>query len=81
LYPRLLTTGVSPIDIRAKAPTIFPKRRDYWHACFNIKSTANIIVRNLKFDELWEWDESARAIRRQRLDFIDLGNAGLVNNI
>ena len=84
LHPRLLTTGVSLIDIKPKSGlTIFSANgATIRHACFNIKSTANIIVRNLKFDELWEWDEASKGgYDKNDWDFIDLGNGGTVTNI
>lgn len=84
LHPRLLVTGVSLIDIKSKSGlTIFSANGStIRHACFNIKSTANIIVRNLKFDELWEWDESSKGnYDGNDWDFIDLGNGGTVSNI
>ena len=87
LHPRLLTTGVSLIDIKPKsgALTIFSANgTTIRHACFNIKSTQNIIVRNLKFDELWEWDEASATpgdYDKNDWDFIDLGNGGTVTNI
>ncbi|MCF7929921.1 MAG: InlB B-repeat-containing protein [Acholeplasmataceae bacterium] len=30
------------------------------HASFSIKRSNNIVIRNLKFDELWEWDEATK---------------------
>jgi pectate lyase len=30
------------------------------HASFVVKYSSNIIIRNLEFDELWEWDESTK---------------------
>lgn len=30
------------------------------HAAFTIKRANNIVIRNLKFDELWEWDEATK---------------------
>ncbi len=85
LHPRLLTTGVSLIDIKPKGGgvTIFSANgATIRHACFNIKGTQNIIVRNLKFDELWEWDETSKGnYDKNDWDFIDLGNAGTVTNI
>lgn len=30
------------------------------HAAFQIKRSNNIVIRNLKFDELWEWDEATK---------------------
>ncbi|NLL68628.1 MAG: hypothetical protein GX232_00255, partial [Acholeplasmataceae bacterium] len=38
---------------------IFSKNKNtIKHATFSVKRAKNIIIRNLKFDELWEWDES-----------------------
>jgi pectate lyase len=84
LHPVLLASGVSKIDIQKKyGLTIFSANgATIRHATFNIKSAGNIIVRNLKFDEMWEWDESTKGdYDRNDWDFIDLGNAGTVTNI
>ncbi|HEY4414131.1 MAG TPA: immunoglobulin domain-containing protein [Verrucomicrobiae bacterium] len=84
LHPRLLLTGVSLIDIKSKSGlTIFSANGStIRHATFNIKGTANIIVRNLKFDEMWEWDEQSKGNYDENdWDFIDLGNGGSVSNI
>jgi pectate lyase len=84
LHPRLITTGVSLIDIKPKSGlTIFSANgATIRHACFNFKSCANVIVRNLKFDELWEWDEASKGnYDKNDWDFIDLGNGGTVSNI
>ena len=52
------------------------------HCTFNIKSTHNIIVRNLKFDEMWEWDELTKGqYDKNDWDFIDLANGGDVYNV
>jgi pectate lyase len=84
LHPRLLVTGVSRIDLRPRSGlTIFSANgATIRHATFNFISAGNIIVRNLKFDEMWEWDESTTgAYDRNNWDFIDLGNGGAVSNI
>ena len=84
LHPRLLVTGVSLIDIKPKSGlTIYSANGvTIRHATFNLKSTANIIVRNLKFDEMWEWDEATKGnYDKNDWDFIDLGNGGSVSNI
>ena len=84
LHPVLLNTGVSLIDIQGKnGLTIFSANgATIRHATLNIKSSGNVIVRNLKFDELWEWDESSKGqYDRNDWDFIDLGNSGTVSNI
>jgi pectate lyase len=85
LHPVLLTTGVSVIDIKSKSGlTIFSANgAAIRHANFNIKDTSNIIIRNLKFDELWEWDESSKGdYDRNDWDFITIGNGGgTVSNV
>ncbi len=84
LHPVLLQTGVSLIDIQKKnGLTIFSANgATIRHATFNIKSSANVIVRNLKFDEMWEWDEASKGqYDKNDWDFIDLGNSGTVSNI
>ena len=85
LHPRLITTGVSKMDIKYKngGLTIFSANgATIRHCTFNIKSTHNIIVRNLKFDEMWEWDEATKGnYDKNDWDFIDLGNGGAVSNI
>jgi pectate lyase len=86
LHPRLLVTGVSLIDIKPKSSlTIFSANgATVRHATFNVKSCSNIIIRNLKFDEMWEWDEASSppgAYDKNDWDFIDLGNGGSVSNV
>ncbi len=84
LHPVLLQTGVSIIDIQKKnGLTIFSANGStIKHAKLNIKSAGNVIVRNLKFDELWEWDESTKGqYDRNDWDFITLGDGGAVSNI
>ena len=84
LHPRLLMTGVSLIDIKPRSGlTIFSANgAAIRHATFNFKSTGNILVRNLKFDEMWEWDEASKGnYDKNDWDFIDLGNGGSVTNI
>ena len=85
LHPVLLTTGVSVIDIKSKSGlTIFSANgATLRHVNLNIKDTSNIIIRNLKFDELWEWDESSKGdYDRNDWDFITIGNGGgTVSNV
>jgi pectate lyase len=84
LHPVLMAAGVSKIDIKSKSGlTIFSKNGStIRHAMLNIKSTSNIIVRNLKFDEMWEWDEGTKGdYDTNDWDFIDIGNGGVANNV
>ena len=84
LHPVLLSVGESLIDIKPRSGlTIFSANgATIKHCNFNIKSCSNVIVRNLKFDENWEWDESTKGqYDRNDWDFITLGNGGAVSNI
>jgi pectate lyase len=84
LHPVLLQTGVSLIDVQKKTGlTIFSANGStIRHAKLNIKNCSNIIVRNLRFDQLWEWDESTKGqYDRNDWDFITLGDGGAVSNV
>ena len=85
LHPRLLTTSVTKLDIKYKngGLTIFSANgATIRHCTFNIKSTHNIIVRNLKFDEMWEWDETSKGgYDGNDWDYIDLANGGDVYDV
>ena len=73
LHPVLIASGVSTIDIQDKTGlTIFSANgATIRHAEFNVKRANNLIIRNLKFDELWEWDESSKGkFDKQDWDFI-----------
>lgn len=68
LHPVLIASGVSKIVIQDRNAargtaglTIFSANgATLRHAGFTIKRCDNVYVRNLKFDELWEWDESTK---------------------
>jgi pectate lyase len=84
IHPVLLQTGVSLLDIQKKSGlTIFSANGStIRHATLNIKNSGNVIVRNLKFDQMWEWDEATKGqYDKNDWDFIDLGNSGTVSNI
>jgi pectate lyase len=84
LHPTLIASGVSLIDMAAKSGlTIFSAYgATIKHATFNIKGTSNIIVRNLKFDEMWEWDEATKGdYDSNDWDFMVLSNGGGVKNV
>ncbi len=55
----LKETGVSKVNFDLiQNLTIYSKNgAKIKHGCFNFSSVNNIIIRNLEFDELWEWDE------------------------
>ena len=84
LHPVLLVTGESLCDIKPRSGlTIFSANgATIRHCNFNIKACGNVIVRNLKFDQNWEWDESSKGQYDDNdWDFITLGNGGAVSNI
>lgn len=84
LHPVLLNVGESLIDIKPKSGlTIFSANgATIKHCNFNIKDCNNVIIRNLKFDENWEWDENTKGqYDRNDWDFITLGNGGAASNI
>lgn len=62
LHPVLLATGVSLIDIQDFTDlTIFSAHgATLRHAELNVKRCTNLVIRNLRFDELWEWDEASK---------------------
>ena len=84
LHPKLLVTGVSVFNVAPKGGlTIFSANGStIRHGTINIKGATNVIVRNLKFDELWEWDESTKGnYDRNDWDYIDLGNGSTATNV
>ncbi len=62
LHPVLLASGVTLIDIQDFTDlTIFSANgATLRHAELNIKRCTNLVLRNLRFDELWEWDETSK---------------------
>lgn len=66
VHPTLKKCGVSTIYITGRQNlTIFSKKGyKLSHACFQIRGgdneTKNIMIRNLQFDGIWEWDDSGK---------------------
>ena len=84
LHPVLLVTGMSLLDIQPKSGlTIFSANGSTIRHCnFNPKGCTNLIIRNLKFDQNWEWDEQTKGQYDENdWDFITIGNGGSVSNI
>jgi len=82
-HPALIASGVTLLDIQDfNGLTIYSKNgATIRHAEFNIKSGTNLILRNLKFDELWEWDEATRgAYDSNDWDFVTIGDGGGVTS-
>lgn len=77
LHPTLKLTGLSLIDIqKIDGLTIFSQNgATIRHAEWNVKDANNLIIRNLKFDEMWEWDEATKGdYDKNDWDYITLGD-------
>lgn len=61
-HPVLKQTGVSKLTIDSfNGLTIFSANgAKIKHAAISVKRSSNVIIRNLEFDELWEWDEATK---------------------
>jgi pectate lyase len=84
LHPVLKASGVSVVDIKPKSGlTIFSASgATLRHAVLNIKGTSNVIVRNLRFDQNWEWDEASKGnYDKNDWDYIDIGNGGVAHHV
>jgi pectate lyase len=82
-HPLLIASGVSLLDITAfNGLTIFSRNgATIRHVEFNIKGGTNLILRNLRFDELWEWDEATRGdYDSNDWDFVTIGDGGGVTS-
>lgn len=77
LHPTLLETGVSTLSIKDMSNlTIYSKNGSaIEHACMDISNSSNIIIRNIVFDELWEWDEATGGdYDRNDWDYVTIQN-------
>lgn len=75
LHPTLIQSGVSIIDIADKnGLTMFSANgATIRHAVFHVKRVHNVMIRNLQFDELWEWDEASKGnYDKQDWDFLTI---------
>jgi len=84
MHPVLLASGVTTVNIQDKdGLTIFSTNgATIRHAEFNVKRAHNVLIRNLKFDELWEWDESTKGdYDAKDWDFITIGDSGNCTNV
>jgi pectate lyase len=82
LHPTLIESGVSIVTItKMHNLTIFSQNgSSIKHANILFKNSSNIIIRNIKFDELWEWDEYTEGgYDRNDWDYmtIDTGSDGI----
>ena len=58
-HPDLIESGISMLKLAGMSNlTIYSKNgAKITHTCIDITGSDNIIIRNIKFDELWEWDD------------------------
>lgn len=74
-HPELLTTGTSVLKLEDVSNlTIFSVNgASILHANITMNNVENIMIRNIKFDELWEWDEeTAGEYDRNDWDYMTL---------
>ncbi|SFU45383.1 pectate lyase [Clostridium sp. DSM 8431] len=76
-HPTLKKSGVSKITVDSfDGLTIYSKNgAKLTHAGFVFKNCKNIAIRNIEFDELWEWDENTKG-NYDRNDWDYLGFEG-----
>ena len=76
-HPELKRTGTSILMLKNMSNlTIFSRNgARILHANVDISGSENIIIRNLAFDELWEWDEETEgAYDRNDWDYMTIEN-------
>jgi pectate lyase len=57
LHPDMIASGVGRINVRSNKTLYSVHGATLKHGTLNIDNQSNIIIRNLKFRELWEWDD------------------------
>lgn len=75
MHPTLLKTGVTILTLQdTENLTIFSKNgSSIKHCGIVVKRVKNLIIRNITFDELWEWDENTSgAYDRNDWDYIGI---------
>ena len=79
-HPTLLKTGVSMLKLADMSNlTIYSKNgAKITHTCIDITGSNNIIIRNIEFDEIWEWDDYTEgAYDRNDWDYMTIENGKL----
>ncbi|WP_425314182.1 pectate lyase family protein [Saccharibacillus kuerlensis] len=77
-HPVLLKSGVSNITVEGfDGLTIFSTNGSkIKHATITVKRSSNLVIRNLEFDELWEWDEATKGdYDRNDWDYLTIENS------
>ena len=77
LHPVLIENGVGLVEIKDRNNLMIYSKNGskILHAKTEIEGSSNIVIRNLEFDELWEWDEySLGGYKRNDWDYFTLQN-------
>ena len=77
-HPTLLNSGISQLSLEGiNNLTIFSLNgSSIKHTVITVKKSENIVIRNIKFDELWEWDEATNGdYDRNDWDYITIDTA------
>ena len=80
--PELVASGLGVINVRSNKTVLSSTGATIRHGTFNISGQNNIIVRNLRFRGLWEFDEGSQdppnnspwGYKIQDWDYIDIQN-------
>ena len=81
-HPRLKRSGISKIRIKNKDGLIICSKQGnkILHANIVIEDSKNVKIDNIKFEELWEWDEYTQAnYSRNDWDYITIKNSDSIN--
>lgn len=73
-HPTLIKTGVSMLKLENMSNlTIYSKNgAKITHTCIDIAGSSNIIIRNIEFDEIWEWDDTDGGYDRNDWDYMTI---------
>jgi pectate lyase len=73
INPELIASNLGVIRVASNKTLFSDRGATIRHGTLNINGTQNIIIRNLKFRGLWEWDDATQgAYDLQGWDFIEI---------
>ena len=75
INPELIASGIGTIRVGSNKTLFSDRGATLRHVTLNLDGSQNVIIRNLKFRGLWEWDDATQgAYDLQGWDFIALTN-------
>jgi pectate lyase/pectin methylesterase-like acyl-CoA thioesterase len=75
INPELIASGIGSIRVASNKTVFSDRGSTLTHGSLNIDGSQNIIIRNLRFRRLWEWDDATQGnYDLQNWDFITLTN-------